>query len=270
MKVLHIWNPAGIPSIIAETMDFLFDTESTVLTRKKFTTLHETYGIAVPGGRRRFYLQLFNHILRDYDLIHVHELDQRVPLIKKISRKPVILHYHGSRIRGKWEKRRKYWSKADKIIVATEDLLEGAPPRAQYIPNTVDLRKIAPFKSIPKKPGTALHTDVAKGTAQDLAKNLADKHNLNLSLHSRDNYPMPHQEYLGLIAHHEYFIDIRRQYGNPELVYTVPSQGALEALAMGVKVIDHIGTITKKLPDIYDPGRITIEYYDLYLGLIKQ
>jgi glycosyltransferase involved in cell wall biosynthesis len=270
VKILHIWNTAGVPSVIAKTMDQLYETESFVLTRRKFTSLHETYGKATTGGRRTFYLQLMYHILKDYDLYHVHDVDQRVPLIKSLSNKPLILHYHGSKIRGKWEKRIECWSKADRIIVSTEDLLEGAPIGTLHIPNPIDLETIAPFKEIPHNPGTALHTDVAQGTAQDLARKYADKYNLALSLHSRDDYPMPHREYLGLMGHHEYFIDIRRQYDNPEQIYKAPSQGVFEALAMGLKVIDHNGNIIKELPESHNPHRIVSQHYNLYLELVKR
>jgi hypothetical protein len=268
MKILHIWNTAGVPSLIAETMDRCYNTKSMVLSRRKFTPFHETYGLAVPGGFKRFQIHVIYHILKDYDVFHVHT-DQLVPIIKKLRRKPVILHYHGSRIRGKWEERRKIWEKADKILVATEDLLEGAPLEAVHIPNPVNLLQLAPYKKIPKKKGVALYTDVAKGTAKDLAQNLADKHNIIINHHSRDKQPLAHENYLRYIAKHEYFIDVRRRYDNPELVFKVPSQGALEALAMGTKVIDHSGSILEGLPEVHDPESVTSALYALYQGLLK-
>ena len=60
-------------------------------------------------------------------------------------KKPIILHYHGSRIRGKAKERRKYYQKADSIIVSTSDLLETLPD-ATYIPNPVDTELFKPME----------------------------------------------------------------------------------------------------------------------------
>lgn len=268
MKILHMWNTAGVPSNIAKNMDYLAQTESFVLAREQFTPYHETYGLAVSGGKASFYFNLLSHMGKGYDIIHIHDVDQQIRSIKALTKAPIIIHYHGSKIRKKWMDRKGKWSNADRVIVSTKDLMDGAPDHALHITDPVDIQLIEKIEYTPEI-GTALYTDVAPGHAFDLAEELARKHDLRLITHSRDESPLKHEKYLSLMSNYEYFIDVRREYEDPAKVFTVPSLGALEALEMGLKVIRHDGEVITNVPFEWESRSNTIKFYRLYLELLK-
>jgi len=170
MRVLHIGNTAGVGSIIAKHMDKLFGTESWIVNRRVF----DSYGFTTQGelwdvGPSMFALKSLLKA-RKFDIVHLHFFDKFVPYLKLLyPKKPVILHYHGSDIRGKWGLRRKYWSKADSILYSTLDLPDKETPEyAVYMPNPVDTEIFFP-RSIQRKKGKlrvliASSAWVAKGT----------------------------------------------------------------------------------------------------------
>ena len=156
MKVLHIWNTAGVASIIAKYMDKIYGTKSWVIMRKRY----DKFGITTYGECWNYRAKIFKWRAlweaRKYDIIHVHAFDEIVPDLKVLYRKPVVLHYHGSNIRGKWNVRRKFWSKADAILYSTRDLKdEDTPEHAMWLPNPVDIEIFYPRCKY--KPETAFH-----------------------------------------------------------------------------------------------------------------
>lgn len=276
MRVLHVWNTAGVGGVIAKYMDHFFETESKVLTRALSDRLNFTNdkvvlikeGIISSQFPKLSYVNSYLHILfNDFNphIFHVHSHDQLIPWLKRIyPTKPLILHYHGTDIRDKWLEKRKYWIKAEKTIVATEDLLKGAPKNVEFQPNPIDIDKIP---QILRKRPAAFFTSVERGKADDLAKNLAKKHGVPLHIHSRDENPLPHRKYLETIANHEYFIDIRRRHDQPG-IFKVFSLGALEALAAGCKVIDWNGEIREGLPPEHHPKNVARAIHDTYLEIL--
>jgi hypothetical protein len=103
MKVLHIWNTAGIGSIIAKYMDRLFGTKSLVVHRRVFDPYgFTTYGELWDCGAKMFALKCL-WLARKFDIVHVHSFDKLILFLKFLyPKKPVVMHYLGSEIRGKW------------------------------------------------------------------------------------------------------------------------------------------------------------------------
>jgi glycosyltransferase involved in cell wall biosynthesis len=167
MKVLHIWNTAGVASILAKYQAELLGWNTWVLMRLPYDPFCMTlYGELDTDTRNSFMVRalwILKSVLRSrcYDLIHVHALDKILPILRVLyPQKPIIMHYHGTDIRGKWSERKKYWRNANLILVSTLDLLTTLPReylqyrRIVYLPNPVDTRL---FKSSGQKiPGTAL------------------------------------------------------------------------------------------------------------------
>ena len=266
MKILHIWNTAGVGGIISKYMDRNHETESKVIARAKFDTYNFSNEnvILVPGRARKFYIKVLLNSFSS-DLIHIHSIDTIIPTLRGLHRnKPIVLHYHGSSIRGKWINKRKFWKKANKIFVATEDLLEGSPDNTILQPNPIDLDKIP---QIPNKHQAAFFTSVEAGKADDLAKDLAKKHGIPLIIHNRDQNPLHHEKYLETIASYEYFIDVRRKY-DQHGVFEVFSLGALEALAAGCKVIDWNGDIHETLPSQHNPVKVANRIHEMYKEIL--
>ena len=67
-----------------------------------------------------------------YDIVHVHAYDRFLLYLDRLKlrfiyRKPIVLHYHGNNIWGKWKQKKYVWSKADLILVSTPDLYKESP-----------------------------------------------------------------------------------------------------------------------------------------------
>jgi glycosyltransferase involved in cell wall biosynthesis len=87
-------------------------------------------------------------LISDYDIFHFHSFSASnigldLPLWKFFGKK-IIIHYHGTDIRGKKEKRL-YKEFSNKVIVSTPDLLSYISD-AIWIPNPIDLEEISVCK----------------------------------------------------------------------------------------------------------------------------
>ncbi|MEM4311500.1 MAG: hypothetical protein QXX95_03840 [Nitrososphaerales archaeon] len=264
LKVLHIWNTAGVASIIAKYMDRIYETKSWVIMRKKFDKFGLTsYGECWDTNAKIFTLRALWKA-KNYSLIHVHAFDRIVPLIKFLyPRKPLVLHYHGSDIRGKWNLRRRYWSKADFIIVSAPDMLKGAPSEALYLPNPVDT-ELFYIRGKPE-PKTAFHFSYY---ADDLAKKLAEKYGLTLTIHNREENPIPYKTLSLFLSSYEYYIDVKRDLSNLNLLKEISKTG-LEALACGCKVIRWDGSIMEGLPPEHYPEVVVRKLWEIYRLLLR-
>ena len=120
MRVLHVWNTAGVASVLAKYQAKVLGWKTWVLMRKQYDPFGLTdYGEACHCSTIAFYAKVLN-LVRKYDIVHVHSLDKIVPLIKMLyPSKKIIMHYHGTDIRRKWNERKKYWKHADLVIIFT-------------------------------------------------------------------------------------------------------------------------------------------------------
>ena len=213
---------------------------------------------SIRGSAKQFY---FRTILmsRKFDIIHVHAVDRIVPMLKRIYNRPILLTYHGTDIRGRWEEKEKYWKKADFVSVATPDLLEGAPPEAQYIVNPVDIEH---FKRINNFiPDSVLF--VSQNGLEwllDIVRAETRKRDLRLTVQNRSMCIIPYSAYPRFLELYEYYIDIKECFGkiNPAMSLT-----AFQFLALGGKVI-YLGKEYEGLPEIYNPDRIAKLWIDIY------
>jgi len=259
LRILHVWNTAGVASIIAKYMDKMFGTESNVIMRRQFDKLGlTTYGELWDSGSKVF---TFRALLkaRKYDLVHVHDFDKFVSYLKFLyPNKPVILHYHGSMIRGKAKERERYYKKADFLIVSTSDLL-GDLPNATHVPNPVDTEFFHPVP-IESEPGTALHFNY---NSIDLAKVFAETHNLRLTIYTteKDGW-ISHVKLPEFLCRFEYYIDVKRN-NEGKLLHALSKTG-LEALGCGLKVISWDGKIVEVLSKENKPDSVTKQIYKIY------
>ncbi len=160
MRILHIWNTAGVGGLIARYMDRYYGTESFCVMRSS----HDPFDLMTKGKvydekAIKWYIRIIL-MSRKYDVLHLHGLDNLISIFKLLyPSKKIIIHYHGSKIRNKWDTRKRYWKSADHILVSTPDLLEGSPKNAIYIPNIIDEDLVKSISGSPKKKGSAFHVD---------------------------------------------------------------------------------------------------------------
>ena len=266
LRILHIWNTAGCASIIAKFMDRLFPTKSWVVTRSKSDSWGLTiYGETLKSSAKVFTLRVLLRA-RNYDLIQVHAVDKLVPWMKRLyPKKPVVMHYAGSNIRQLWDKRKQYWEKADLLLVSTSDLLEGAPDNAIWLPNPVDTDLFYARAHV-RLPKHAFHIS---HDADDLAIELAKKHNLELTIRDRSSNPIPYVEMGEVLSSYEYYIDVKRSVspGAKGQLIQVLSKTGLEALACGTKVICWNGEIIEELLPQHHPNNVVTRLWNLYSQL---
>jgi len=127
MRVLHVWDCAGVGAILAKYQRKL-GVFAEVVKRSGFNQ----YGIDIfyrtkilKCGVIMFYLMLIP-IIRRYDVIHFHGCDV-LAVIARLFRKKVVMHFHGSELRDKkivcW-----FWSLfAHVSLVSSPDLLDIMP-----------------------------------------------------------------------------------------------------------------------------------------------
>jgi len=258
MKVFHVGDVAGVACVIAKYMDKMFGTESLVVTRKVFDKYSlMTYGEAWDCGSKVFTVKCL-WLARKFDIVHVHDFDKFVPLLKFFYRcKPVVLHYHGSRIRGRWKERKKYWNKADVLLYSVKDVeSENMPETAIWMPNPVDTEFFKPL-NVNREPNSALSIDTYLD--KEKALQYALKHNLKLTVKKAD---IPYKLMPSLLNRFEYYIDVKTTGFSM-------SKTGLEALACGCKVINYHGEIVDRLPDEHKPEHVVselMETYDKILG----
>jgi len=261
-RILHVWNTAGVASVIAKFTDNQYGTSSTVITRKAADRVAlTTYGTAYPDGAVRFFARAL-WMARSADLVHVHSLDRVVPWLKRLYSKPVVMHYHGTDIEGRWREKEARWNKAEYIAVSTPNLLEGAPPSAVFVPNPVDTDLFRPLQGR-REPDSAV--SFRYGMDAD-AEAIAKKLGLNLVMLER--WSVRYEQMPQTLSKYDYYIDMRKP---PEhAVARSVGKAALEALACGCKVVTWEGKIIEGLPAEHDAKSVASRWDEIYLGLLKK
>jgi len=263
-SVLHVWNTAGVACTLAKWANKLYGAHTDVYAMKKHDRFgHLTYGKPRVENDARFRYFVIQ-VIPNFDIVHLHEFDAFANKIRKIyPRKPLVLHYHGSDIRGRWRRKKRYWENADVILVSTKDLLRGAPDEAIHFPNPVDTDLFYPNPNPDKvAPNSAL---TFRHGADDLAKELAEKYGLELCIHHRNKtfLEMPH-----LLRQFSWYIDVKRSRG--VLLCRGDSDGSLtglEASACGLKVINSDGEIRTELPLQHRAENVVKTLHHIYNGL---
>ena len=155
MRILHVWSQSGVASILAKYQRKLGH-EADVIKRygfDKYGIDHYYNVILLNTSCIGFYREVLKRASK-YDIVHIHSLYKLVPLVRFLARKPVVLHFHGSEVRGK------RWNLtielaimlANHVFTSTPDLL-SLLPEAEWLPNPVDTEMFKPsVEAKPMKP----------------------------------------------------------------------------------------------------------------------
>jgi len=271
MNIYHIWNTAGVGSLIAEYTARYYNVNPHVTYMKKFDPFNlssnSKYTLMYDDNYKLYHLDQIKTALKNWSLFHVHSLHRYMLLLKFIKPgTPRVLHYHGTRIRGQWNKNKKWWTHANRIVVSTPDLLEGAPEDAIYIPNTYDDRIFYHDLNQIKLEGKAL---TVSHEADSEAQELANQYGLELDIHNRAENPLSHTEFAELIKRYSYYIDIKRQLPpNRAEILPALSLTGIEALAAGCKVINYEGKEISQIPERFKPENVAREWMKTYMELL--
>jgi hypothetical protein len=253
LKILHLGNTAGVGSIIAETMDRIFATRSDVIMQA------DRFGLATCGNVYDCGPAMFkvHSILKaaKYDIIHSHSSEGIGRFIKKLYGKSLVMHFHGSDIRGRWAEKRNYWAIADRIFYAVKDVeSEEMPKDAVYVPNPVNTELFYDRHRHVAGTAVTLGKSVNQVGLDLLAMEYAERFGLHLTI---QNSPVHHPEMPGLLSRFEYYIDAKSSGEST-------SKTGLEALACGCKVINRNGDTLSKLSEEHLPENVAKKIWDNY------
>jgi hypothetical protein len=256
VKVLMVWDQ-GINYLLKRGLE-KHGVTVTGITRGEYDLFGYTPNEwKVSYGGPRLYFDILRRAW-GCDIVHVHSFDRVVPTLKMLGLK-VVLHYHGTEIRGRWEDRKKYWEWADAILVSTRDLLMGAPPRARYQPNPIDTEFFHPVKDAPREYG-AVHFDY---DAADVAELIARVNSLPLTIRKKG---VPYTMMPSVLRGYTHYIEAKRDRSD-KLLSTRPTDTGslicLQALACGCTVLSLTGK-RKGLPQEHRIEEVARSVFKIY------
>jgi len=303
MRVLHINDQAGVACILAKYQR-VNNIESKVLSSNKI----DKYGIL------KFYIDYVNIIDRtnfieyclaeakDADIIHIHSMEELVIKMRKKfgNSKKIILHYHGTDIRGLKNKnnpnpssiqniktRAKLFALkvrnrlrlinmgyyrslriesqklANDILVSTPDLL-SLLPNAKYLPNPVDLDHFSGYnaEALHKINDRALTIKTESGNTEKSLQYCKENNiDLKIDVFDRTKTPLLHEQIPNLLKKYKVYVDIR--IVNDKILESL-SKTALESLACGLKVLNYKLEYLDKLPEMHNPTNVVNQLKNIY------
>lgn len=235
MKVLHVFNWAGVPSLLIKGLRQKGH-EADLIVRQA-SRYNFPYEKVVNLSARDFLFYILK-LSQEYDILHIHGLNYlkqfNVDVFAlKTFRTNFVLHLHGTELRQNYDKLtvKLALEVPISVLVSTPDLLHYYP-KARWLPNPID-PIFRPLEN-PKRCGNALYfRHWYEPEKENLVKKMCREMNLELTIPGK---PVPYGEMPHFLNQFEVFFDR----------FTIPtlSKTALEALACGCKVISWKGLIT--------------------------
>lgn len=265
MKVLHIWNTAGVASLLASTQRE-HGHEVSVLMRAShdpfnFTSYYGDKPLNVGGAL--FITEVIKQAA-NYDVIHVHALYKILKELREAyPLKKIILQHHGTELTtANFYEVSKSYTYCDSIISSTIDiyeLLHKYGVKSWYIPNAVDTKLFKPSGN-----GVGALYISTRYLNQDAALNFIGAIPYDIYTIDREKAPTTIDQMPELLNQFELYIDVKFL----EPVNTKPIQAmsktGLEALACGLKVLNYNGDIIEGLPTEHTPEQQYIDTLTVY------
>jgi glycosyltransferase involved in cell wall biosynthesis len=296
MHILHVWDQAGVAYTLAKYQQLQGHEAKVIMIGD-----HNKYGLI------EFYKQyILNVALEEFtekciekaksaDIIHIHSrIDILLKLRKKFGRsKKIILHYHGTDIRGLKKQKLPHRSQisdlairsimmyrglrdkvlfkkrmhinaqrvADTVIVSTPDLLQLVA-KGIYLSNPVDTDHFKPDSLLKNEQKEALTIDTEVTDIQ-WALDYCKMHNisLNIEVYNRIKAPIIYKDMPDFLRRYKIYVDIR--YVDKTILQNL-SKTALEALACGLKVLDYQLKYRQGLPREHDPINVISRLSTIY------
>ena len=265
-RILHVWDLSGVACTLAKFQKKLGHTAD-VIKRSGF----DKFGImefynqeTVKSWYGNQFLKTAAKRAENYDVIHVHDLIKLIPMIKKkFPEKKVVLQYHGSILRNTpAEKRNESESIADAVLISTPDLKNYV--NGIYLPNPVDIEHFSK-KNVPKN-NKALSL-MTKNETEEALSEVIKSHGFSMDFEAipREKEPIKYSQMPDFLANYEYVVDVK--YINGKIVSAYSMVG-LQALSVGLKVINHNLEIVEGLPAEHDPLNVTENVLKIYNNII--
>jgi glycosyltransferase involved in cell wall biosynthesis len=296
MKILHIWDQAGVACILAKYQT-IQGHESKVLKMADYDKfgINSFYHEYVDEIAAQRYEEKCIEAAAVADIVHVHSRPEILLRLRKElgKSKKILLHYHGTDIRGlrdnghRWSQSLQTSPKqlikrilniptgrqrinnqaeklADAIIVSTPDL-QKLVPSALYLPNPVDIDHFRP-------PLDPVDSDLCNHKALTINSEVTNirwaleyikDHNIyyDIEVHDRTRKPLMYSSMPSFLHKYSMYVDIRNVNG---MVLENFSKTALEALACGLEVLDHSLVLRRGLPQEHTPLHAVTRLFSIY------
>lgn len=300
MRILHICDQAGVACTLAKYQNLAGD-ESKVLVLAgvdKFG-IYEFYKKYCTKLAQSDFIKTCLSEADCADLIHIHSRsDIFLELYRKFrTSKNIILHYHGTDVRGLKGDDLEYMGSARRILARSRRLvvkvrnkcrllslgyLYSAHKEAQrisrltlvstpdllplvrngiYLPTPVDTDHFKPDASVNRqKKALTINTEVTD-TEEALQYCKSNNINLDVQVYDRTTNPIIFKEMPQLLNSFEIYVDIRCL--NHTILNNL-SKTAIESLACGLQVLDYKLTFRRSLPSEHLPLNVVSQLSKLY------
>jgi hypothetical protein len=301
LRIIHVFDTAGVACILAKHQS-LAGHDARVLWSNDVVDKYGIYDFY------KDYMKLYSNsdftdrLIKeciDADIIHVHANIYALMKLRKAlgSEKKIILHYHGTDIRGlkrekvpflhrSFESDAKILSKfvyrkvfrklilskahklADRIFMSQIDLLRLVP-NSVYIPISVDTSHFnsgSQDLQSRKKAAVTIKTEV---TDMQLVLDYYKKNDMTkaLEVYDRTRQPIMYRDMPLFLKRYETYVDIR--FVNRKILGDLSST-ALQSLACGLNVISYDLSTLDSLPVQHKAPQVASKVLGLYEELLKR
>ncbi|MGC2575553.1 MAG: hypothetical protein WA364_28945 [Candidatus Nitrosopolaris sp.] len=297
MRILHIWDQAGVAYVLAKYQNLQGHYSKAMMVRE-----YDKYGIGRFYNEHVIDVTLEEFVQRSLveaqsaDILHVHSRSDIVIRLRNEfgNSKKIILQYHGTDIRGIKKQKLPHRSKlsdlairgiftyrrvrdtilfkkkihsqaqrqADAVIVSTPDLLPLVS-NAVYLPNPIDTDHFTPDKTFEKVERERALTMDTEAIDIGLALKYCKQRNVNreIDVYNRIKDPIMYKDMPAFLKKYRLYVDVR--YIDGKILENL-SKTALEALACGLEVLDYKLNRRHGLPDEYSPKNVASRLETIY------
>jgi glycosyltransferase involved in cell wall biosynthesis len=302
LNILHIHDQAGVACILAKFQEMQGAKSRVIsLVGSDKYSIKEYYKDKVNLVGKDIFYQYCLKEADTYDIIHVHSVEGMVLKLRKKygNKKKIILHYHGTDLRGAYKKRRSLDFRlkrfgvriknrlvllrngytgslqhtvqklSDAVLVSTPDLAKLAD-NSIYLPNPIDTELFNKNNKNGIKQDHKYDAITIKTEAIDIQKtlNYIKERNLshNVYVYDRISRPIKYKDMPYLLKQYNTFVDLRFVKG--ELLQNL-SKTALESLACGLQVLNYQLKYLKQLSPEHEPVNVVKKLFNIYSGIQK-
>jgi len=292
MRILHILDAAGVACIYAKYQR-LEGHDSKVIWNMNVADKYGIYDFYKDYLTNVTFSEFTERCIQEgesADVIHVHGyIDILFKLRKKFHKsKKIVLHYHGTDIRGLNKQdlphrsrlsdtviklRMLYRKKighvkaqklANAVCVSTPDLL-SLVRSGVHIPIPIDTQHFRPARNANGELKDALTINSEVTNIQWALDYCKKNHiNLNIEVHDRTKNPVMYADIPDLLRAYRTYVDIR--YVNDTVLKNLSST-ALQALASGLRVLDFKLQFRQGLPPEHDAVNVVSQLSGIYKDL---
>ena len=266
MRILHIWDQAGVACILAKHQRKLGH-DVRIMKRAGYNPfgIFEFYGEPQLEVDGKSFIKKAIGEARDYDIVHVHSLYKIIPEMRsKYAQKKLVLHYHGSEARKGTKDSVQLDAEQDSnaVIGSTTDLMPYVGNDMIYVPNPVDTEHFKPTV-VSRSLGANAFTFKTTGANMSWVLRYLKDNNIDVKVDvlDRQETPVPYSLMPETLARYSTYIDLKYVAG---ALLQSSSKTALECLACGLRVLDHKLQYREKLPEEHRPERVAEQVLEIY------